>query len=71
MNVGHELRFLDSFKFMASGLGSLADNLDKKECKILRKSCENTEEFELLKRKVVYPYDHVDSLEKLSATKLP
>jgi hypothetical protein len=67
MNVGHELRFLDSFKFM----GSLADNLDKKECKILRKSCENTEEFELLKRKVVYPYDHVDSLEKLSATKLP
>jgi hypothetical protein len=60
VRVCHELRFLDSYKFMASGLGSLADNLESKECENLRKSYDNTDEFELLKRKGVYPYDHVD-----------
>jgi hypothetical protein len=44
---------LDSYKFMASGLGSLADNLDSKECANLRK-CEDEFELYLLKRKGVY-----------------
>ena len=68
--VDHEIRFLDSFKFMACALGTLVDNLDKDNCKNLRKFY-NGEKFELLKRKGVYLYDYVDLLEKLSDNKLP
>ena len=69
--VDHEIRLLDSFKFMACALGTLLDNLDKSiNCKNLRKFYKR-EKFGLLKRKGVYPYDYVDSLEKLSDKQLP
>ena len=53
-----------------SALGTLVDNLNKNNCKNLRKFYKE-EKFKLLKRKGVYPYDYVDSLEKLSDNKLP
>ena len=68
--IDHEIRFLDSLKFMACALRTLVDNFDKDNCKNLRKFY-NGEKFELLKRKGVYPYDCVDSLERLSDNKLP
>ena len=46
------------------------DNLDKDNCKNLRKFY-NEQKFELLKRKGMYPYNYVDSLEKLSDKQLP
>ncbi len=55
---------------MACALGTLVDNLDKDNCKNLRKFYKG-EKFELLKRKGVYPYDYMDSLEKLSDNQLP
>ena len=70
ISVDHEIHFLDSFKFMACALGTLVDNLDKDKCKNLRKFYDE-DKFGLLKRKGVYPYDFVDSLERLSDKKLP
>ncbi len=55
---------------MACTLGTLVDNLDKDSCKNLRKFYKG-EKFELLKRKGVYPYDYMDSPEKLSDKQLP
>ena len=59
--VMHELRFLDSCKFMASSLDKLSSNLDKEQFTNLN-SMYKGEQLELLKRKGVYPYNYVDSL---------
>ncbi|WAR31549.1 hypothetical protein MAR_034091 [Mya arenaria] len=78
----HKLRFIDSFKFMASSLDKLVGNLQKDqfvnlECgasgingKYKGKQLSLTHKA-LLKRKSVYPYDYVDGLEKLAETQLP
>ena len=67
--VMHELRFLDSCKFMASSLDKLSSNLDKEQFTNLNSMYK--EQLELLKCKGVYPYDYVDQLNKLSETQLP
>ena len=56
MEVKHEIRFLDSFKFMASSLDGLAGNLD------LSKFIQT--------KKGIYPYDYMNGFEKFSE-KLP
>ncbi|XP_072023229.1 uncharacterized protein [Amphiura filiformis] len=112
VDVKRDLRFIDSFKFMAAGLGKLVENLTGYEdaiktfvggkfdtvkdykkayrkrtgkslthqeyCHLLRKNnCKNLQQsyeddqLNLLLRKGVYPYDHVNSLEKLQETSLP
>ncbi|XP_072033622.1 uncharacterized protein [Amphiura filiformis] len=53
---------------MAAGLGKLVENLD--EFSELPKFYQD-EQLQLLLRKGVYPYDHVNSLEKLQETSLP
>ncbi|XP_072048611.1 uncharacterized protein [Amphiura filiformis] len=68
VDVKRDLRFIDSFKFMAAGLGKLVENLD--EFSELPKFYQD-EQLQLLLRKGVYPYDHVNSLEKLQETSLP
>ena len=68
--VNHEMRFLDSCKFMASSLDNLSSNLDKEQFTNLN-SMYKGEQLELLKRKAVYPYDYVDHLDRLSETQLP
>jgi hypothetical protein len=116
VEVKRSLRFIDSFKFMASGLDKLVKNLTnydetvkhfvrkicrrkfdtvddaekayKKKtseslkysqfshllktdnCKTLKKYYEG-DKLNLLLRKGVYPYDYVNSLEKLNETSLP
>ncbi|KAG1650299.1 hypothetical protein GQR58_028156 [Nymphon striatum] len=64
-NVKQQLRFIDSFKFMASSLDSLVKNIQKHEN--LEKHCSGNS----LLRKGVYPYDYMNSLEKLDETSLP
>ena len=64
------LRFIDSFRFMRSGLASLVDNLKKDQLDNLNERYEGRK-FDLLSRKGIYPYDYVDSLEKLNDTCLP
>ncbi|XP_043276035.1 uncharacterized protein [Venturia canescens] len=66
-----KFRFIDSFRFMASSLEKLASYLS--DMKIVRSEFSHLsdEKFKLLTRKGVFPYDYVDSLDKLNDTELP
>ena len=68
--VKREIRFIDSFKFMASSLDKLTANLDESSFQCVKKFFQG-EKFNLVKRKGVYPYDYVNSITKLSEVKLP
>ena len=71
--VKRELRFIDSFKFMATSLDKLVTNLassSKEKFKNTRKFFIG-EQFELMLRKGVYPYEYMDSLDRLNETELP
>lgn len=75
-----EIRFIDTFAFMASSIESLADNL-RNSCKTIsdkRKVFKNVsnhfkddEQFNLMTQKGIYPYDWVNDYEKLNSDKLP
>ena len=68
IEVKRDLRFIDSFKFLSTGLDKLVANLtDYPE---ISKFFQDPQ-LQLLLRKGVYPYDHVNSLEKLQETSLP
>ena len=66
-----ELRFIDSFRFMASSLDSLARNLVGGGCKMF--GFENCLEqlYKLLTRKGVCPYEHMTSWDLFENTELP
>ena len=64
----HRVRFIDSFKFMAASLDSLVDKLPEDDFNNVKRYYA---EDSLLTRKGVYPYEYMDSLEKLKETKLP
>ena len=66
----HTIRFIDSFKFMATSLEKLVNNLPKDGC-INLGLYYSGDKFNLLARKGVYPYEYMDSLEKLKETALP
>ena len=66
----HQLRFIDSFKFMVTSLDKLVNNLSKDAFNNVRRYYAE-DELNLLTRKVIYPYEYVDSLEKLKETQLP
>ena len=55
---------------MGSSLDSLSKNLTKDQFKNI-KSYYSGKQLDLLLRKGVYPYDWMDSIEKLSVTQLP
>ncbi|VDI81357.1 Hypothetical predicted protein [Mytilus galloprovincialis] len=65
-----EMRFIDSCRFMPNSLDTLVKNLMKDQFKNT-KEVFNNEHYELLLRKGVYPYEYMDSPEKLMETKLP
>ncbi|ELU13788.1 hypothetical protein CAPTEDRAFT_213858 [Capitella teleta] len=69
-DVKHKLRFIDSIKFMASSLDKLSGN-PSKDCFADTSKYYNGEQLDLLLRKGVYPYEHMDSATRLSETKLP
>lgn len=70
-----KLRFIDSFRFMASSLDQLAKILPSEKKIILREECikrnMTVEQVSLLERKGVFCYDYITSYEKLNDTKLP
>ena len=66
----YHIRFIDSFKFMATSLEKLVNNLPKNDC-INLGLYYSGDKFNLLARKGVYPYEYMDSLEKLKETTLP
>ncbi|XP_061704174.1 uncharacterized protein LOC133515618 [Cydia pomonella] len=81
------LKFIDSYKFMASSLDALVKNLSREQFKILpnylpsSSSSSSSQDYnnsidsevfmKLLTRKGVYPYEYVDGWSKLEETSLP
>ena len=66
-----ELRFIDSFKFMASSLDSLMNNLVKGGRKLFGFEDYSELQYNLLTRKGVYPYEYMSSWDKFEETQLP
>ena len=67
VEVKHEIRFLDSFKFMASSLDGLAGNLAKSDLsKFIQTKKEFREKYELMTKKGIYPYDYMNGFENFS-----
>eukprot|EP00794_Sanderia_malayensis_P002425 gene2425-biopygen1311 len=72
------IRYTGSFAFLSRGLAELANNVPDDDLMLvndyLRRTWNNVdfdEGFRLLRKKGVYPYDWVDSAEKMHATSLP
>ncbi|XP_048482323.1 uncharacterized protein LOC125489689 [Plutella xylostella] len=65
------LRFIDSCKFLSSSLESLASHLNDDQFNELRKEYPRNEDFNLLKRKGVYPYEFMTSFDSLKTPSLP
>ena len=70
INVKHELRFIDSLRFMASSLDNLSSNL-KIDQFVNWKKYYRGKQLSPLLRKGVYPYDYVCCLKKFDETSLP
>jgi len=70
VKVSREIRFLDSYKFMSSSLASLVTNLKRDDFKHLQKHYSKNQ-FNLLLRKGVFPYDYFNSVNVLNETSLP
>ena len=68
IQIKRELRFIDSFKFMASSLDALSKNLS--EYKNLGRMYSG-KQFDLLRRKGIFPYEHIDSVDRLNEVELP
>ena len=67
--LGNHLVFLDSFQFMSSGLEKLVSNLPRESLKYTSQKFKG-KKLDLMARKGVYPYDHMDSFDKFNE-KLP
>ncbi|KYN50185.1 hypothetical protein ALC62_03468, partial [Cyphomyrmex costatus] len=67
-----QLRFIDSFRFLAS-LDKLSSFLSKDKLRVLRREFSHLSEenFNLLTRKGVFPYEYIDCSEKLNESCLP
>ena len=68
--IFYKIRFIDSFKFMATSLDSLVNNLPEEAFNNLEKYYTG-DKVSLVKRKGVYPYEYMDSLERFKENKLP
>ena len=68
-----KLRFIDSLKFLNSSLDKLASFLRKDKLRIMQREYCNlsAEDFDLLTRKGVFPYEYIDCVEKLEELQLP
>ncbi|XP_043264093.1 uncharacterized protein LOC122404229 [Colletes gigas] len=68
-----KLQFIDSFKFLNTSLEKLASFLSKDKLQITRSEFQklSTEDFDLLTRKGVFPYEYIDCVEKLEQSCLP
>lgn len=67
------LQFLDSMRFMGASLDTLVQNLAKggiDKFKILSASY-NPEQVNLALKKLSFPYDYMDSMERFHETELP
>ena len=70
-NIGNHLSFIDSLAFLNSSLDKLANNLEDRDFIYTKDYFTDPVQFNLMKRKGVYPYDYMDSFSKFNDTKLP
>lgn len=69
-----QLKFLDSFRFMAQSLSDLASWIPENGKSLLYAEygkMYSKKQITMLERKGVFPYDYIDSLERLNETSLP
>ena len=55
------IRFIDSYRFLSSGLDSLVKKLDEDDFKILKK--EFPDKWQYLNKKLAYPYEYFNSID--------
>ena len=58
--------FIDSFRFMSSGLEKLINNVPLDKRTYLRSLCKTEDEFKYLNGKGIFPYEWFDSIEKFN-----
>lgn len=64
------VHFLDSYRFMASSLSALSNNLPRENFKHVAKFYKN-EKFHLACQKGIFPYEYITDLSKYEETSLP
>ena len=69
-NKTHNIRFIYSFKFMSDSLDNLVNNLPEEAFNNIKRYYTG-DELNLIKRKGVYPYEYMDSIERFKENKLP
>ena len=69
--IGKHLSFIDSFAFMSRSLEELAGNLEDRDFIYTKDYFTDPVQFNLMKRKGVYPYDYMDSFSKFNDRELP
>ena len=69
--IGKHLSFIDSLQFLNSSLEKLASNLTEDDFIYTKKYFTEPVQFNLMKRKGVYPYDYMDRPSKFNDTELP
>ena len=67
-SIYRKLIFKDSYRFLQKGLGNIAESMTLEDFKIMK---DFYKDINLLKQKSVYPYEYIDSIEKLNETQLP
>ena len=67
-NIYRKLIFKDSYRFLQKGLGDIAESMTLEDFKIMT---DFYKDINLLKQKGVYPYEYIDSRDKLNETQLP
>ena len=66
-----ELRFIDSFKFMSSSLDSLVNNLARGGSEFFGFEEYNENQYKLLIKKGIYPYEYMNDWDKFKENELP
>ena len=69
--INNKLSFIDSFQFMSSSLEKLAGNLSEEGFIYTKEYFSDERQFQLMKEKVVYPYNYMDSVCKFNEVELP